>query len=452
MVMRSSPTRWIVLAGVLAATRLSAPADNPQPQRAEMSFLDNGKIRLGVDLRLGGAITWLSKSGGENVVNNFDYGRQIQMSFYSGPVPFGVGEKQPGPQWRHLGWNPVQTGDDFRNRPRLIEHRNDGRGIYVKMIPLQWPLDRVESECTFESWLELDGSAVRMRGRITNARSDKTQHPARPQELPAVYLNAPFHRLVSYTGDHPFTGAGLTDVAVQPKGPGPWTHWDATERWSAWLNGDGWGVGVWHPMTTRVGGGFAGKPGAGGSNDNPTAYLTPQRVEILDANITYDFSCAFVPGTADEIRAFALSQPREKKPPGWNFRADRQGWFHQNAGDTGWPIRGALDVQLDRDDPQLYSPPTFWRAEDAPRLILEAAYDGPAAQAEIFWQEVGGGFSEKRKTGFLLVPDGQFRSYEVDLSSVASYSGGLTQLRFDPIPHGAPGVRIRIRRIALVGP
>ena len=52
-------------------------------------FLDNGVIRLGVDLDRGGVISYLSLSGrDENVVNNYDLGRQIQMSFYSGPIPF----------------------------------------------------------------------------------------------------------------------------------------------------------------------------------------------------------------------------------------------------------------------------------------------------------------------------------------------------------------------------
>ena len=73
---------------------------------------------------LGGAITYLSVSGkDENVVNSFDYGRQIQMSYYSGPVPFSVGDKQPAPHWKHLGWNPIQTGDDFHHGSRVIDAR-----------------------------------------------------------------------------------------------------------------------------------------------------------------------------------------------------------------------------------------------------------------------------------------------------------------------------------------
>jgi hypothetical protein len=54
-----------------------------------MSWLDNGQIRLGVDLSIGGAVTHLSEGkDGVNMIYSFDWGRQIQMSFYSGLVPF----------------------------------------------------------------------------------------------------------------------------------------------------------------------------------------------------------------------------------------------------------------------------------------------------------------------------------------------------------------------------
>ena len=131
--------------------------DNPD-NPTQMSFLDNGVIRLGIDLQVGGAVTWLSDSKTKvNLVNSWDCGRQIQMSYYSGPVPFIFGDKQPKPAWRGIGWNPIQVGDCFGNRSRVLEHRNDGQAIYVKCIPMHWPLDNVPGECTYECWFKLDG-------------------------------------------------------------------------------------------------------------------------------------------------------------------------------------------------------------------------------------------------------------------------------------------------------
>jgi hypothetical protein len=59
-----------------------------KPAPANMSFFDNGRIRVGIDLTVGGSITWLSLSGeNRSVVNVHDRGREIQMSHYSGPTP-----------------------------------------------------------------------------------------------------------------------------------------------------------------------------------------------------------------------------------------------------------------------------------------------------------------------------------------------------------------------------
>src|SRR4051812_14083350 len=58
----------------------------------KLSFISNDHLKLGMDLSVGGAITHLSPSNNpvRNLVNNWDLGRQIQMSYYSGPVPYEV--------------------------------------------------------------------------------------------------------------------------------------------------------------------------------------------------------------------------------------------------------------------------------------------------------------------------------------------------------------------------
>ena len=67
---------------------LASAASGSNAVEPRMSYLENEEIKVGVDLNLGGAITWLSAKNGENRVNNFDFGRQIQLSYFSGPVPF----------------------------------------------------------------------------------------------------------------------------------------------------------------------------------------------------------------------------------------------------------------------------------------------------------------------------------------------------------------------------
>jgi len=417
-----------------------ALADRPEPQ---MSWLDNGTIRLGVDLQIGGAITWLSRSGDNtNLINSFDWGRQVQMSYYAGPVPFIAGTKRPSKYWEGLGWNPIQVGDAYGHRARLLEQRNDGHSLYVKCIPMQWPLDDVPGECTFESWLELDGPVVHARCRLVNARSDLKLYPARTQELPAVYTNGPWHRIISYTGAKPFTHDAVTELAAKP--PPQWDGWDATENWSALVDDAGSGLGVWNPGAVRFGGGFNAQPGAGGPKDNPCGYLAPQRIELLDHDITHEYRYDLVLGGVEEIRAHVYRQPRAAFPA-WKFTNDRQGWRYERATDTGWPIRDALAVQLTQDDPAILSPRFVASAEAAPVLIIEAAFENvPAPRAQVFWSSLEQpGFEEARSLRFDGNPDGAFHEYRLRLADSPAYRGAITQLRFDPADHAGGTVRIR---------
>jgi len=58
--------------------RASMPARAPRRTAPDYVFLDNGVVRLGVDVAIGGAIGWLSKSGSDaNVVHAFETGRYV---------------------------------------------------------------------------------------------------------------------------------------------------------------------------------------------------------------------------------------------------------------------------------------------------------------------------------------------------------------------------------------
>src|ERR1035437_7833481 len=67
--------------------------------QAASSYLDNGVVKVGVDLSKGGSITYLSLSGtSDNIINNADLGRQIQQSYYSGPQPYNPSNNM-NPNW-----------------------------------------------------------------------------------------------------------------------------------------------------------------------------------------------------------------------------------------------------------------------------------------------------------------------------------------------------------------
>ncbi|MBQ3821418.1 MAG: hypothetical protein II807_00020, partial [Thermoguttaceae bacterium] len=103
------------------------PGDKPIDYGAEpMRYLENGRVKLGLDLSLGGAVTYLedkaNKSG--NMINSYDWGRQIQLSYYSGPSPYiGPNGEKPLERWAGLGWNPIQAGDCGGHRSYVLEFK-----------------------------------------------------------------------------------------------------------------------------------------------------------------------------------------------------------------------------------------------------------------------------------------------------------------------------------------
>jgi hypothetical protein len=61
--------------------------------------------------------------------------------------------------------------------------------------------------------------------------------------------------------------------------------------------------------------------------------------------------------------------------PDYHFAHDRQHFSaFVNATDNGWPISGALHVNIDQIDPSLIGPEQWWQARDVPRLYVTAAY------------------------------------------------------------------------------
>jgi hypothetical protein len=401
------------------------------PSWANMSWLDNGQIRVGVDLNHGGAVVFLSRAGEKNRINNYDFGRQVQLAFYSGPVPYSEAGQKPAEHWEHLGWNPVQTGDDFGNASRVIAHENDGRVLHVRCVPMQWPLNGVAAECEFDSWLELDGVAVRGRAQITNRRKDRILYSPRLQELPAVYVNSCFYRVVSYTGENPFSGEPISEI---PKAPGkhPWSFWMGTEAWAAAVDETGQGVGVITPGRCNFTGGFAGRPGGNETLGNSTAYLAGQAQELIDCDIVYAYDYELVPGSVDEIRARA-AQKASSPLPDWVFERDRRGWSSVNGRASGWPVQGRIRLGLAGADPQWLGPHRFWKAEQAPCLIVEGAFRMEGKYVTVFWQRLGEkGPGPKDHMRFEVVGDGQMRRYVVRLGDAESYKGGMVRLRLDP--------------------
>lgn len=427
----------------------SSAGEAPRPE-PRMSFLDNGTVKIGADLALGGAITWLShRDRPANIINSNDLGRQIQMSHYSGPVPFQPAGKQMKPEWKFIGWNPIQTGDVFGHPSRVVDQRNDGRELYVKCIPMHWPLENVPGECVYESWTTLAGPTVTTRFRATNARPDKASYPARNQELPAVYVISDLHRYMTYTGDRPFTGGELTHVLNDFRKPWPWTEQVCTESWAALVGDDDWGIGVASGDICVFHGGLHGPKGNRDPRGGPTTYLAPVRKEIFDHDIVYDYTTVFTLGTLAEIRT-RLTALAPREPPRWDFLTSRSHWYVDGGSDAGIPRNGLWTIPCEEGMPSLISPVRCWRAEDGPEIAIEAAWHGPAAPARLRWRCLGDNdFSDERSVPVTIPADGVITRVVLPLAAHPGYQGLITGLRLDPPPGRQPKGRLVLRSVVV---
>ena len=386
-------------------------------------FIENEYLRLGANLSLGGALTHLSEKGKENLINNYDWGRQVQMSFYSGPVPHlpeGI-ENHPG--WDYIGWNPIQSGDCFRNRSDILDYYAKDNEIYIKSVPRHWPLNNCKGECTFEVWYRLEGKTAMVTSRLNNARTDKTQFSARGQELPALYTNATWYKLVSYVDAEPFTGGPIREVCNKENGRGwPWESFFPTECWAALVDDDGYGLGVYNGQTNRFGGGFYGEKGVRDPIDQNTGYITPGATEIIDHNIVYTYDYALIVGTVDEIRAKAYELDDADRRRKFSFEKDRNHFYYRNITDKGYGNQDCLD--FDFAEGGILCAPEVFVGKDRKKILIDACFEGGLTAGKLTVYAIQNGMDTRgrveRSVDFKLDGDGVRKVHEIDISEIDS--------------------------------
>ncbi|MFM8495387.1 MAG: beta strand repeat-containing protein [Planctomycetia bacterium] len=417
--------------------------------------LDNGAIRIGVDTTKGGSIVLLQRSGtagtNGNVINSYDLGREVQQSYYSGPSDFQPDGTTQNPNWSPWGWNPVQAGDAYGNASRVVASSTTGGVLYTKTIPKQWALQNVDSECTMEQWITISGSVATVRNRLTNARSDTTSYAAFTQELPAMYTRGTLTQLKTYAGTQPFTGGSITTMPNTP--PPSWGSFRGTEGWAAYVDATDWGLGVVLPGNVSFKGGFFTSGTATLPTSPSTGYIAPLRSEILDHDIVYDYTYHLVLGTVADIRGFAIANKPDLNPD-YQFQGTRAGWTYKGGvSDAGFPIGDRLALTITGSDPQMYGPETTFQAAAVPKLYVRAAYaltSGTAATAQLFWERNNGAspISATNSKTLSVVNDGQYRIYEIDVSSTSSWAGQISRLRFDPVTSAGTGSSIDVQFIS----
>ncbi len=434
---------------------------------SSMIFLENDRIKLGINLELGGAITFLSDeaNGGDNMINSFDWGRQIQMSYYSGPWPYlGPNGERPSPSWEGLGWNPIQSGDSGDNRSQMISYENRGdNSVFIRSIPMIWPhTTGVTAECVFECLYKLEENVITIEATIVNNREDETQYPAAGQEMPAVYTNGAWYKLVSYMGDKPFMGEPTTTIVAKNNQRGwPWLHFYTPENWVALLDDNGYGIGVFQPEVMTFNGGFHPNDslkGYGGEKDVQTGHIAPVARQIIDHNIRWTYTTSLILGTENDIRSYATENRPTSSHLEWDFNDSRKNWYYQGEiKDNGFPINKGLNIQFNKNS-AMVGPITFWEASEKSFLEIEGEFLSEKKELELIieiqpvsksdftdwlnWSE--GEFStiderKLKKSEFptkpaiigkkVIIADGIPKKYRINLSELPNYQGGMKSVK-----------------------
>ncbi|HEY1081089.1 MAG TPA: hypothetical protein VGE29_02445 [Prosthecobacter sp.] len=245
------------------------------------AYLDNGQVRLGVNLDAGACIGWFSASGSQdNLLNAYDVGRYVQQSYYGDPD----GSDWNGKLWRY---NPVQGGS-WRNQPaQVTESRVEKDLLYARISPRHWATGKLLSEVVLEQWLRLDGQQARLKFKM-RYQGEKTHQPHH-QELPALFVNPEFDTLV-------FAGA---DGQFQRKQPGfPNEYFKrGPEPWVAWVNERDRGVGLHIPHAEDI---TAYRVRHGNRGD--CSYLAPIQTFSLKPGLVFEYEVSLAIGSLDEFR------------------------------------------------------------------------------------------------------------------------------------------------------
>lgn len=252
-------------------------------------FLDNGQVRLGVKKSSGAGVAWFSPGGAkENLLDHYDHGRLVQQSYYG---------KEDGSRWvdKPWRWNPVQGGDYKGNASEVLELKVEGKTrLKARVRPRNWAGGELLADCEMEQEVRLEGAVAVVKFRFRYA--GKQEHPARHQEVPAVFLRASLDTLVHYDGDKPWTGA-----ALQRSQPGwPNENRKIPEGWAAYVNAEtGKGAGVYAPLAKEL---TCYRYGVKPASPAACSYFAPLVTFAIKPGLDFEYEIALAAGTAEEMR------------------------------------------------------------------------------------------------------------------------------------------------------
>lgn len=332
--------RFANLENKLGELKVRAIDFNVKSLNDDLLFMDNGNLKIGVNLKWGGGLFYLaykkekvfqvdqngetkigidydqlenaavSYSGDINLLNHHDVGRLVQQSYYGTTLPPYVTGTYLG--MSGIPYNPVQGGDQKENESKIVDFYASGDTLYIKCQPRDWAPATI-TPSYMENTYVLHEDYLEINNRFTDYSLYIPE--TRDQELPAVYAVRNLDNWILYDGDKPFTGDELTisrtkgnDAAYRV------TNQHITENWAALVNEQRFGVGIFVPglhdgilttfgfseAITDQSNSYFNKPLG---SRNPTSYMTLTGKLAFRSLKPVTYTSYLTAGSADSMRS-----------------------------------------------------------------------------------------------------------------------------------------------------
>ncbi len=296
----------------------------------ESIYAENGKLKIGVNLNWGGALSYLedldsnveavkkdgkiyvdsnaskryktiSRDSSVNLINTFDAGRLVQQSYYgtdSNDAYSGGEYEFVDSEWPY---NPVQGGNKFNDSSKIVDLKYTDNSIYIKCRPLDWAK---EKEYITPSYMEATYKLTDDRLDVKCTFTDFSNYePAlKDQEMPAFYCIEPLDNFYYCDNGEVKCKSDLLfwADAGHPRFP-------SSENWVAFTGkfSDSIGIGLYVPGGTSFIAGIymhGETSSTDCSNDVATSYVTLVRHMELKSFTPIEYEYSITTGTVNEIR------------------------------------------------------------------------------------------------------------------------------------------------------
>ncbi|KPL00928.1 MAG: hypothetical protein AMJ91_02385, partial [candidate division Zixibacteria bacterium SM23_73_3] len=393
-------------------------------------YLDNDTVRVGLNLDWGGVISEIIYEG-VNLVNKHDTGRLLQLSLYDGSDIY-PGTDGTDPNW---GWNPTQAGDKYNHPSSVLFYSASTDSMYTKTQPLEYNPDNkgggsdqgVLSDVYFEQWTSLEGQAVKVKWKVTHLGTD--HHTITVESFPCVYVNRDFCRLFTYEGGNPWSYDSLTEKSV-PSSPGSTLVFKSTEYWAAFVDGSGMGLTLY--STTHFPD-FAALlfPYFAGTN----TFINLPFFDIAPLG-TVEVTSWLIAGYYQDTRDIIYSIHSTENPMlTWEFNTegDREGWIPWCDLSVLEVSDGLLRASATGIDPHM----VYWADLGIDAAVyytvnLRMRVSSGNVASIYFTTLADNEWNGAKVKHFLINSGDNFVTYSMDMRTVGTWQGTISQIRIDP--------------------